>query len=478
MINLFFWRRGKHARRPRNESGVSRLDELESRLLLSGVAMPSHIVVVIEENHSYSQIIGSSDAPYINSLSQQGALMTNSFAIEHPSQPNYLDLFSGSNQGVGGDGVPSHTFSTPNLGGELIAAGLTFTGYSEDLPSAGFTGKSSQDYVRKHNPWVNFEDIPAQDNLPFEGSFPSDFNQLPTLSIVVPNLSNDMHDGSVQQGDAWLHTHLDAYVQWAQTHNSLLVVTWDEDDFTRVNHIPTLFVGPMVVPGRYSETIDHFDVLRTLEDAYDLPYAGASAEATPITDIWTPASIGPTLTSSAQASVFGQNVMLTANAGCGATGLGTATFFDGTPPLGTAPLVDGSASISIASLAVGTHTLSATFSADSGIERQPHLVQTVNRANTTTTLTSEEDPAGLTQTFQATVSVNPPGSGVAIGTVTFQDRKKILGTGTLNQLGQATLTIPTFKHGKHLITAIYGTTDHFNSSQSAVLMVKGGRLKV
>ncbi|MDB5390601.1 MAG: Phosphoesterase family protein, partial [Planctomycetaceae bacterium] len=101
---------GGHVSRPRRTKSLNGLngpDELESRVLLSGVPTPSHIVVVIEENHSYSEVIGSSSAPYINSLAQQGALMTQSFGVQHPSQPNYLDLFSGSNQGVSGDAVPS-----------------------------------------------------------------------------------------------------------------------------------------------------------------------------------------------------------------------------------------------------------------------------------------------------------------------------------------------------------------------------------
>src|SRR6266849_9675607 len=101
-----------------------------------GIIPPDHVVVVMEENHSFSSIIGSSSAPYINSLAQQGALFTQSFGVEHPSQPNYLDLFSGSNQGITDYSCP-HTFSTVNLASELAAAGLTFTGFSEDLPSAG-----------------------------------------------------------------------------------------------------------------------------------------------------------------------------------------------------------------------------------------------------------------------------------------------------------------------------------------------------
>jgi hypothetical protein len=136
---------------------------------------------------------------------------------------------------------------------------------------------------------VNFTNVPAAGNRTF-AAFPSDFTTLPTVAIVVPNLSDDMHNGTVAQGDAWLQANLDAYAQWAPTHNSELVVTWDEDDNSANNQIPTVIVGANVKPGTYSETINHYSVLRTLEDFYGLPYAGSSATAAPITDIFTPNS--------------------------------------------------------------------------------------------------------------------------------------------------------------------------------------------
>jgi len=249
-----------------------------------GITPPDSVVIVIEENHSFSSIIGSSSAPFINSLAQQGALFTQSFAVEHPSQPNYLDLFSGSNQGITDDSCP-HTFSTLNLASELAAAGLTFTGFSEDLPSAGSTVCTSGAYARKHAPWVNFTNVPTSANQPFT-SFPTDFTTLPTISIIDPNLNNDMHDGTIAQGDTWLQLHLNGYVQFAQTHNSLLIVTWDEDDSTSGNQVATIFVGPMVKQGQFAETINHFNVLRTLEDLYGLTHAGSAATAATISDVW------------------------------------------------------------------------------------------------------------------------------------------------------------------------------------------------
>src|SRR5215469_2569870 len=131
----------------------------------NGVPRLDHVVIVIEENHSYSEIIGSSAAPYINSLAAQGALFTQSYAITHPSQPNYLDIFSGSNQGVTHDSCP-HYFATDNLGLYLLNASLTFAGYSEDLPSVGSLVCTSGAYARKHAPWVNFTNVPTTTDLP------------------------------------------------------------------------------------------------------------------------------------------------------------------------------------------------------------------------------------------------------------------------------------------------------------------------
>jgi len=248
------------------------------------VPTPAHVIVVIEENHGYSQIIGSSQAPYINTLASQGALFTNSYAVTHPSQPNYLALFSGSTHGITDDSCP-HTFSSQSLESELITAGKTFAGYSQGLPSVGSEICAYGEYVRKHAPWTDFSRDISRDNQPFT-DFPTDFNKLPTVSWVIPNLVDDMHDGTIQQADAWLQNHLLAYVTWAATHDSLLIVQWDEDQGTTTNHIATIFVGSMVKPGKYSEKINHYNVLRTIEDMYHLPHLGNSVSATPITNVW------------------------------------------------------------------------------------------------------------------------------------------------------------------------------------------------
>jgi acid phosphatase len=250
----------------------------------SGVPRPQHVVVVIEENHGYGQIIGSSDAPYLNQLARTGADFTSSYALAHPSEPNYVALFSGSTYGLTDDSCP-HSYSGASLGSELLAAGGTFAGYSESMPSPGYTGCDAGDYARRHNPWVDFTGLPASVNRTW-AQFPSDYASLPTLSFVVPNVQHDMHDGTVRQADDWLRTNLSGYAQWAVTHDSLLIVTWDEDDDTSTNRIPTLLYGAGVRPGRYGETTDHYRMLRTLEAMYGLPALGESARRAPITDIW------------------------------------------------------------------------------------------------------------------------------------------------------------------------------------------------
>jgi len=248
---------------------------------------PNHVLIVIEENHAYSEIIGSSSAPYINSLASQGAVLTNSHAVTHPSEPNYLALFAGSTFGLSDDSCP-HTFTSANLAQELIKAKSSFGGYSEDLPNIGSTSCSSSNYARKHNPWVNFVNVPSSANMPLTRFpvNPANYRSLPTISIVIPNLQNDMHDGTIEQGDTWLKSHIDSYVKWAKTNKSLLIVTWDEDDNSNANQIPTIFVGPMVKAGNYSVKVNHYNVLRTLEAMYRLPYANQSASAATITNIW------------------------------------------------------------------------------------------------------------------------------------------------------------------------------------------------
>ncbi|MFI0909622.1 alkaline phosphatase family protein [Streptomyces abikoensis] len=251
------------------------------------VPTPDHVVVVVFENRAYDQVMGSSSAPYINSLAAGGANLTASYAETHPSQPNYYALFSGDTQGVTDDSCVDPGFSEePNLGSELLAAGRTWASYNESLPAEGSTTCESGKYRQKHNPWFGFGNVPTSTAHTF-GAFPKDYSALPTVSFVVPNMCSDMHDCSIGTGDTWLKNNLKSYADWAKTHNSLLLITFDEDNRLSGNRIPTVLYGQQVKPGSTSDTTyNHYDVLRTLETMYGLPHAGNAANGKDITGVW------------------------------------------------------------------------------------------------------------------------------------------------------------------------------------------------
>jgi hypothetical protein len=304
------------------------------------------VVVVVEENEQQMSIVGNSAAPYTNWLASHGALFTNSWGTEHPSQPNYLDLFSGSDQNIYSDDYITNTpFSGDNLGAKLLHHGLTFAGYSEDLAYVGDTTDNfvaapgdpagTHDYARKHNPWAMWQNdaYPASvanqgsNYLPSTVNQPLDpfaainqsgaFDQLPTVSFVVPNQQHDDHgvtggadgDQLISDGDTWLQKNIGAYAEWAKKNNSLLIVTWDEDDYTSINKIATIFYGAHVKTGQYPENdlltyvstvnmvtegsapiyqtvhgINHWNVLRTIEDIYHLGHCGQDGKVKPVTD--------------------------------------------------------------------------------------------------------------------------------------------------------------------------------------------------
>jgi phosphatidylinositol-3-phosphatase len=278
-----------------------------------------HIVIVIEENKDYDQIIGNKAAPYINRLASEGARLTRMFGEEHNSQGNYFWLFSGSDQGVGfndqvpGSATDTSPFKAGSLGQQLIKKGLSFKGYAESLPAAGATAtlvpancSHNCIYGRRHVPWISFAGIPngrdpkTSTNLRFS-DFPASYDELPTVAFVVPDLNHDMHNGnparSIPAGDGWLRQNLDTYYQWAKTHNSLLIVTFDESDDKsgyqgltdpgissprdqasrdRQNRIATVFAGAHVKPGyAASQIATHVNILRTIEAMYGLPKSGA-----------------------------------------------------------------------------------------------------------------------------------------------------------------------------------------------------------
>lgn len=246
---------------------------------------PAHVVVIVEENKSFGQIVGNRHAPVINALLARGALFTNAHGVTHPSLPNYLAMFAGVTND-NGDGCPATGISAtaPNLGSELHAAHLSFNGYSESLPVSGSTVCAAGTYARKHAPWVAFANVPRSDHRSF-ANFPRSFDRLPTVSFVIPNVDDDMHDGTIAAGDTWIHDHLHDLLRWADTHDTLVVLTWDEG-FDSENTVATVLYGPMIKPGRYTQRISHYELLRTIEDFYALPPSGRAKKALAIAGCW------------------------------------------------------------------------------------------------------------------------------------------------------------------------------------------------
>ncbi len=234
--------------------------------------MPDHILVTVWENTDYSSLIGNSaQAPYLNGLLSQGVLFTNYHAVDHPSEGNYIAMFSGGDQGMTTDNCPQST-GAENVFHLLASAGKTYLGYMEDLPSVGFTGCTSANYVRRHNASIQMTNVAASTSVPWT-QFPSDYTALPALSVVIPNLMHDLHDGSMAQADAWLQTNLDAYIQWAKTHNSLFIFTLDESATGGgASQVPLLIVGQGVTANTTNAvSYDHTNLSSTLSGLLGLP---------------------------------------------------------------------------------------------------------------------------------------------------------------------------------------------------------------
>jgi hypothetical protein len=272
---------------------------------------PAHVIVVMEENYAYAKIIGASLAPTFTALSKASycANMTLATAISHPSEPNYLQLFSGSNQGVTTDlsgPCPGAPLNNCNLGSQIIQSGHTFIGYSEGQPSVGWISGDKGNYYTKHCPWINWighntnpDTIPVTSDQPYT-AFPDSnhYSTLPSMAWVIPNSIDDMHDGSassaIPNGDTWFKKNMMPLVRWASNpvNNTIVIVIWDEDDYSSSspsNHIPLLVCSGLVIGGNYGTAVNHYSTLRLMEEMFGITtYCGSAATATeyPI-NMWT-----------------------------------------------------------------------------------------------------------------------------------------------------------------------------------------------
>jgi phospholipase C len=256
-----------------------------------------HVIWIWMENHSYSTIIGSSDAPYINSLARRCGLATNYHNISHLSLTNYVGATSGLSVAAvnkfSGDCDPSPTCSTgsPSIFGQASS----WRAYEESMPS-NCDNSNSGEYAVRHNPPVYYSTLRgcSSFDVPFT-RLASDLanHNLPAFAFVTPNVVSDMHDGTVAQGDAWLATHLPTIVDSsAYSRGSVVVfVTWDEGEGGAISncptnatdlgcHVATLVVSPSTTPRTTSATLfNHYGLLRTTEELLHVPLLGQAAQA-------------------------------------------------------------------------------------------------------------------------------------------------------------------------------------------------------
>lgn len=254
----------------------------------------SHVFLIVEENHSFSEVVGNSAAmPYLNGLISRHAVATQYFANTHPSLPDYLWLTTGGADGftrdVCGDGF---TVTADNIVRELAAAGVSWKAYEDSLPSVGYPGCGSGEYVEKHDPLAYLSDV--QNNsvqldkiVPFT-EFATDLanRTLPQFSFITPNLMHDAHDGTLSQADAWLKKYFSKLLNsemFESGGSGLLIVVFDEgtDSSHGGGQVPWIAIGPNVKRGYRSVTFyQHQSTLRLILEGLGvttLPGAAASA---------------------------------------------------------------------------------------------------------------------------------------------------------------------------------------------------------
>lgn len=250
-----------------------------------------HVVVIVFENKERQHVLGSRSAPTFNSYARRFANLTAYYALRHPSLPNYIALVSGGTQGITTN-CTACLVDAASIADSLEEAGRTWRTYAQGLPHAGFTGPVFRRYAKKHNPFLYFRTIvsdPARRNRVVPLAYLARdvrAQTLPDFSLIIPDMCNSMHDCSIGVGDRWLRSVVAPLLKLPGT---AIFVLFDEGSTSTRGggHTPALALGTAVQPrSSYRAVSGHYEVLRTIEDAWRLPRLGASAKARPITGIW------------------------------------------------------------------------------------------------------------------------------------------------------------------------------------------------
>lgn len=266
---------------------------------ISSSAAIRHVFIIVMENHSYSQVWNRPSTPYITKLGNTYARATNYHAITHPSLPNYLNLFAGSNYGITDDCSPSASchVNAINLADNLQARGLKWRAYMESMPAPCYL-RDSGNYAPRHNPFVYFDDIRNRlrrcnrhvVNLSALTVNLASASTTPNYAFITPGLCNDMHDCSVGTGDKWLKAQVPPILHSPAcvVDKCLVVITWDENDGSSGNQVLTIFAGSGAKKGGIvsAAPYTHFSLLLTVESIFGLPTQSSNdAAASPMTDM-------------------------------------------------------------------------------------------------------------------------------------------------------------------------------------------------
>jgi phosphatidylinositol-3-phosphatase len=250
-----------------------------------------HVVVIVFENRERESVLDRPTAPTFKRMAAQYATLGRYYGFTHPSLPNYLVLVSGSTQGITTN-CTQCVARGRSLASMLEASSRTWKTYAEGLPGAGFRGPRAGRYAKKHVPFLYFREVlgdPARRArvIPL-ARLSADLRSdaLPDFALVVPDMCHSMHDCSVATGDAWLRAALPPLLRLPET---VVFVVFDEGTTNARGggHVPALALGTAVRAGsRYDAVTGHCALLRTVEDAWDLPRLGCSARVAPISAIW------------------------------------------------------------------------------------------------------------------------------------------------------------------------------------------------
>lgn len=266
-----------------------------------GLPTFNHVYLIVMENREYGSIVGSPNAPYINSLIRTYGLATNYDAVSHPSEPNYLALFGGSTFGVTNDGI--YNLAKSNLAKQLWRAGLSWHVYEQDYPgncSRTSAARGGVDlvgvagwYARKHNPAISFRNIARHPNRCANITSLASFDPgAANFEMIVPNTKNDMHSGTTAQGDAFLQAFVPLITNSPVFAHSLLVITWDEGSTHKGGggHVVTIVISPLLKsPGIQSSVPhNHYSLLRTIEAGLGLPCLRKACRANDLAEFFGP----------------------------------------------------------------------------------------------------------------------------------------------------------------------------------------------